>query len=250
MEAHQGWIVVSPQAGTVLAEFEGLPCCSEAPSRRPRPLSLPASGRRRNSRGGPRSTGLGGSGQGRPTTASTDAGAGRRGKSRTATSLGGSDGATPSPQGEWQCATLFSGERVCTLPKAKRSSAAIFRRPQHSRFPAHQRPIFLSGCDGQDSKMCVDCTAPKRFSSFLRDRCQLTMTQCGARSPGSRSATPSGNYPDAEWLASARRSPTSEIGRSSPCPSIVSTSRPASVLGVTLRLGPSPTPSAALPAEL
>eukprot|EP00438_Fugacium_kawagutii_P025325 Skav217878 [mRNA] locus=scaffold2487:230371:231024:+ [translate_table: standard] len=63
--------------------------------------------------------------------------------------------------------TLFSGERTGgrTL---MRGSAVIFRRPQRSRVPPHQRPVFLVSDNGTDPRDSLDIHDPKRFSSVER----------------------------------------------------------------------------------
>ncbi len=62
--------------------------------------------------------------------------------------------------------TLFSGERVGG--HLTRGSGVIFRRPQRSRVPPHQRPIFLVSDNGTDAKDSLDVHDPKRFSSIER----------------------------------------------------------------------------------
>lgn len=93
----------------------------------------------------------------------------------TAQKTARSGGCPPAPEMsiEWQNQTLFGGEKH-TNPKAKRGFATTFRRPSSSRATPHSRPIFVVGKDGQDPRMCVDISAPKRFSSAERTRYELS----------------------------------------------------------------------------
>mmetsp|Transcript_70598 Transcript_70598/g.206651 ORF Transcript_70598/g.206651 Transcript_70598/m.206651 type:complete len:220 (+) Transcript_70598:77-736(+) len=79
-------------------------------------------------------------------------------------------GSLPAERCRSSRATLFSGERVCTNPKAKRSSAVVFRRPSSSNTAPHRRPIFVTGENGTDPRVCVDVHAPGRFSSCEQAR--------------------------------------------------------------------------------
>lgn len=76
---------------------------------------------------------------------------------------------------KWHCTTLFSGERLCTNPKIKRSAITVFRKPTSSRSVPHQRPIFVVGQNGTDPRICVDMSAPQRFSSSECARFQFAM---------------------------------------------------------------------------
>lgn len=97
-------------------------------------------------------------------------------------------GCPPAPQmsQEWHGSSLFGGER-CANPKAKRAFATTFRRPTSSRATPHRRPIFVVGPDAQDPRMCVDLSAPTRFSSLERTRYEHAWQQAKpSRSEGSR----------------------------------------------------------------
>jgi len=89
----------------------------------------------------------------------------------TAQKTARSGGCPPAPEMsiEWANQTLFGAEKY-TNPKAKRGPACTFRRPTSSRATPHSRPIFVVGKDGQDPRMCVDISAPKRFGSAERTR--------------------------------------------------------------------------------
>jgi hypothetical protein len=111
---------------------------------------------------------------------------------------------------DFSCATLFSGGRVCTN-NAKRSSAVIFRRPS-SRAKPHTRPIFLSGPNGEDPRMCVDVHAPRRFGSgervFAERAMQGILTTAGSSmrppvAPGFRPASVAGYISRVSDIASS-----------------------------------------------
>mmetsp|Transcript_68900 Transcript_68900/g.107893 ORF Transcript_68900/g.107893 Transcript_68900/m.107893 type:complete len:313 (-) Transcript_68900:290-1228(-) len=129
---------------------------------------------------------------------------------------------------DWNCTTLFGGERVLD-GKAKRSSATVFRRPESSRAPPHQRPIFMSGSDGQDPRMCVDIHAPQRFTSSERTRYEkswrkappaICVDDLGSRAPQAATVASLGTgRATGGGRDSGRRSVCSSLGRRSCTPS-------------------------------
>mmetsp|Transcript_23737 Transcript_23737/g.64583 ORF Transcript_23737/g.64583 Transcript_23737/m.64583 type:complete len:232 (-) Transcript_23737:77-772(-) len=159
---------------------------------------------------------------------------GRRGQRRPQQCLLGS----VPPACRSSRATLFSGERVCTNPRAKRASAVVFRRPCSSKTAPHTRPIFVTGENGTDPRICVDVHAPGRFSSCEQARYESIRGNRGDLShrAGSalgdlshRAGTARGDLPPR--AGSAR--PASRQARAR-TPSTPGSSRPTSVLGNTL----------------
>lgn len=187
----------------------------------------------------------------------------RRGS--TSSSRGGRTGAAQTRRAEslpmdysstdWNCTTLFGGERVVD-GKAKRPSAVVFRRPQSSRAPPHQRPIFMSGSDGQDPRMCVDIHAPQRFTSSERTRyekswCKTRPTACaddvGNRAPNAATVASLGDggvFGGGRSSALGRRSVCSSVDRRSCTPSRPESAASmafGSALAFGSSRGPSPT---------
>lgn len=172
--------------------------------------------------------------------------ASRPGTAQKAARIGGCPPA-PEMSIEWQNHTLFGGEKN-TNSKAKRGFATTFRRPSSSRATPHSRPIFVVGKDGQDPRMCVDISAPKRFSSFERTRYELSWRKAKvAGSTGEGGAGKPLQEPTPATIRNIGSSgrPSSSTGRPSvtgggrPCPphrphSVNSARRPSS--------GPSPVP--------
>eukprot|EP00927_Polykrikos_kofoidii_P046835 TRINITY_DN40963_c0_g1_i1.p1 TRINITY_DN40963_c0_g1~~TRINITY_DN40963_c0_g1_i1.p1 ORF type:complete len:207 (-),score=21.52 TRINITY_DN40963_c0_g1_i1:121-741(-) len=105
--------------------------------------------------------------------------------------------------------TLFCGERVGTNSSARRGAAATFRRPTSSTAQPHTRPVFVTGSNGADARVCQDFNAPERFSSFERGRTERIMAQRDQAMcrPGAASA-----------LAFSQRNATPDVGNSA-CPS-------------------------------
>lgn len=58
---------------------------------------------------------------------------------------------------------------------SKRCGAVIFRRPVNSTFEPHRRPVFVAGPNGEDPRICIDFTNPRRFSSFEAARHERLM---------------------------------------------------------------------------
>eukprot|EP00930_Biecheleria_cincta_P035808 TRINITY_DN24606_c0_g1_i1.p1 TRINITY_DN24606_c0_g1~~TRINITY_DN24606_c0_g1_i1.p1 ORF type:complete len:210 (+),score=19.41 TRINITY_DN24606_c0_g1_i1:80-709(+) len=137
--AHGGRIVIDPDAPLHVLEV-----CRASPQNSPRVFKGSAWESSRSVSRGPKATGNG-----------------RRSGQRSPSEL------PYSGKSNTSCATLFGGERVGG-GTCKRSSAVIFRRPSSSRAPPHQRPIFICGENGTDTRMCVDVHAPRRFSSNER----------------------------------------------------------------------------------
>lgn len=154
--AHGGRIVVDPDAPLHVLEV-----CRASPHTSPRVFKGYAWEASRSHSRGPRV-----------------AGNGRRSGQRSPNEL-------PYPgKSNTSCATLFGGERVGG-GTCKRSSAVVFRRPSSSRAPPHQRPIFVVGENGTDTRMCVDVHAPRRFSSMERTVAERAMHQQSSLKTGS-----------------------------------------------------------------
>lgn len=127
----------------------------------------------------------------------------------------------------WQTATLFGGPRVVSNMNLRRGSAVMFRRPKHSRATPHERPIFLSGPNGTDPKMCVDIHNPARFSSFERGQYEAKVRQAFQAS-----LAKSGSAPALTAGGGLHRSVSRSSSRAStPASSVGGHSRPGSVQG-------------------
>lgn len=70
------------------------------------------------------------------------------------------------------CSVGVCGRNSCNRmrrdQRPQSGSAAVFRRPVHSTAAPHQRPIFLSGENGVNPRICVDTSQPNHFTCHER----------------------------------------------------------------------------------
>lgn len=70
------------------------------------------------------------------------------------------------------CSVGVCGRNSCNRMRRdyrpQSGSAAVFRRPVHSTAAPHQRPIFLSGENGVNPRICVDTSQPNHFTCHER----------------------------------------------------------------------------------